>query len=105
MQWHDDVGNTFQINSQHILFEGLFGHEWYLGQWVVWQSLGFPHFMISHPLPDSMRCASDLASAAFKEAMKGFDATTLLLDGDYAEFVHTSLRIPFDVGVPRVHPQ
>ena len=47
-----------------------------------------------------MWCVSDLTGTAFKESMKGFDATTLLLDGDYAEFVYTSLKIPFDAGIP-----
>ncbi|XP_057509656.1 uncharacterized protein LOC130792196 [Actinidia eriantha] len=40
MQWPEDVGNTFQINGQRILFEGPFGHEWYLGERFVQQSLG-----------------------------------------------------------------
>ncbi|GFS33875.1 hypothetical protein Acr_00g0031030 [Actinidia rufa] len=63
------------------------------------QSLGIPHLMIPRPSPDGMQCASDLAGASLKEAMKGFDAATLLLDGDYAEFVRTSSGFPLTQGI------
>ncbi|KAF7123296.1 hypothetical protein RHSIM_Rhsim12G0011600 [Rhododendron simsii] len=84
---HADLLRSRQATGQRILLEGPFCRQWYLGERVVRQSLGYNVFRVPKPIPLSMLNAKHLTMEDVEKWTKGEDAATFLEEGgDYEEY-------------------
>ncbi|KAF7123811.1 hypothetical protein RHSIM_Rhsim12G0011200 [Rhododendron simsii] len=84
---HADLLRSRQATGQRILLEGPFCRQWYLGERVVRQSLGYNVFRVPKPIPFSMLNAKHLTMEDVERWTKGEDAATFLEEGgDYEEY-------------------
>ncbi|XP_058213858.1 protein MAIN-LIKE 2-like [Rhododendron vialii] len=98
---HADLLRSGQANGRRILLEGPFCRQWYLGERVVRQSLGYDVFRVPKPIPTSMLNTRSLTVEDVARWTKGEDAATFLEEsGDYEE--HMVQRLTPVLGVSRV---
>ncbi|KAF7142899.1 hypothetical protein RHSIM_Rhsim05G0049200 [Rhododendron simsii] len=98
---HADLLRSGQANGRRILLEGPFCRQWYLGERVVRQSLGYDVFRVPKPIPSSMLNTRSLTVEDVARWTKGEDAATFLEEsGDYEE--HMVQRLTPVLGVSRV---
>lgn len=89
-----DLLRSRLATGRRILLDGPFCREWYFGERVVRQSLGYDAFRVPKPVP-----LLSSRSGEMKELMEWFDgrdADEFLEDGgDYAEYKELRLMKPF----------
>ncbi|KAF7124804.1 hypothetical protein RHSIM_Rhsim12G0012200 [Rhododendron simsii] len=102
---HADLLRSRQATGQRILLEGPFCRQWYLGERVVRQSLGYNVFRVPKPIPFSMLNAKHLTMEDVEKWTKGEDAATFLEGGDYEEYRVKRLMPIFSAHPPSQRPQ
>lgn len=85
---HADLLRSRQATGRRILLEGPFCRQWYLGERVVRQSLGYDAFKVPKPIPSSMLNTRSLTVKDVAQWTEGEDATACLEEsGDYEEYM------------------
>ncbi|KAF7123143.1 hypothetical protein RHSIM_Rhsim12G0012800 [Rhododendron simsii] len=98
---HADLLRSRQATGRRILLEGPFCRQWYLGERVVRQSLGYDVFRVPKSIPFSMLNMRILTVEDLEKWTEGEDAATFLEEsGDYEEYMVQRL-MPV-LGVDRV---
>lgn len=92
-----DLLRSREATRKRILLEGPFCRQWYLGERVVRQSLGYKSFRVPKPIPHSMLSTNTLTVEDLGKWTQGEDATVFLEEtGDYSEYralrAHACLR-------------
>lgn len=100
---HTDLLRSRQATGRRILLEGPFCRQWYLGERVVRQSLGYDVFRVPKSIPFSMLNMRILTVEDLEKWTEGKDAATFLEEsGDYEEYMVQRLMPVLGVGrVPR----
>ncbi|KAF7124294.1 hypothetical protein RHSIM_Rhsim12G0012700 [Rhododendron simsii] len=84
---HANLLRSRQASSRRILLEGPFCRQWYLGERVVRQSLGYDFFKVPKPIPLSMLRTWSLTIEDVGHWTEGEDAAIFLEEfGDYEEY-------------------
>lgn len=85
---HADLLRSRQATGRRILLEGPFCRQWYLGERVVRQSLGYNVFKVPKSIPFSMLNTRILTVEDLERWTGGEDAATFLEEsGDYEEYM------------------
>lgn len=93
-----DLLRSREATRKRILLEGPFCRQWYLGERVVRQSLGYKSFRVPKPIPHSMLSTNTLTVEDLGKWTQGEDATVFLEEtGDYSEY--RALRLMPALGV------